>query len=83
MTRKKSRKYSNITLEKVYALSRNLNRTQAKTTSIVEVGNVARICGNSNTSSNYTGLRLPVNGLVLGKVSNIRRVKLRPLLDKL
>jgi hypothetical protein len=32
--------------------------------------------------SNYTELRLAVDGLVLGKVSNIRRVKLCPLLDK-
>ena len=31
---------------------------------------------------NYTELRLAVNGLMLGKVSNIGRVKLCPLFDK-
>jgi hypothetical protein len=37
---------------------------------------------NSSYYSNYTELSLAVNGLVLGKVSNIRRIKPCPLLDK-
>jgi hypothetical protein len=38
--------------------------------------------GNAVLDRNYTELRLAVNGLILGKVSNIRRVVLCPMLDE-
>jgi hypothetical protein len=40
--------------------------------------------GDAELDSNYTKLRLAVNGLILqvGKVSNILRVELWPLLDE-
>ena len=83
----RSRKYSNITLEKIYAWSRNLNWTQAKSKSCKSISELCgRICENNSTRIRTWStilVRLAVNSLILGKVSNIRRVKLCPLLDKL